>query len=141
MATPTPEQGAGRWVQGLQGATERMRQGAEAVTQSPGALAARRRQEWLARLQASQEKWAKNVSRVTADEWRRAYVEKGLPRVASGAQAAQGKYADFAQRFYPVASQVSQEVKAMPKLTEEDALNRVRHVIRRFRQFSEGTGR
>ena len=29
----------------------------------------------------------------------------------------------------------------MPKMTEEDALNRVRHVIRRFRQFSEGSGR
>lgn len=138
MGVPTPQEGSARWVRNLQGATERMRAGAEAVTQSPGVAAAAKRQEWLAKVQASQEKWARNSAKVTTEGWRQAYIEKGLSRVGPGAQAAQPKYEEFASRFYPLAAQVSSEVRAMPKLTFEDSIQRVRRTMERFKAFGDG---
>jgi hypothetical protein len=63
--------------------------------------------------------------------------DKGVQRVASGAQTAQPKMAAFMTEFLPVAESVSQQTKAMPKMTLEDSIARSTVAIRAFAEFGK----
>jgi hypothetical protein len=93
MAAKTGTDAAAKWVAGMGSANQTMQQGAQAVTESPGALAARRSDAYLAGVQANVEKFKRNAQAVSVEDWRQAYLTKGLPRVASGAAASQQKFA------------------------------------------------
>lgn len=94
-----PDQLAQMWAQNLSGATARMTAGAQAVTQSPGQAAAAQQATWLANVTASANLWAAKVAAVTTAQWQQAYVTKGIPRVATGAQAAQANFAQVLARI------------------------------------------
>lgn len=84
---------AQNWVNNLSGATARMQAGAQAVTTAPGQAAAAQQAVWLANVTASANRWASAVAAVPLATWQQDYIQKGLPRVATGAQAAQTKFA------------------------------------------------
>lgn len=108
MAQTDPNAAAQKWASNLGAATQRIQSGVEAVTTSPGQLAARQAQVWVQNTQAAQQKFASNSSKVTLAQWQTATVSKGLPRIASGATAAEPKFAAFMTSFLPfVNSQVS----------------------------------
>ena len=94
-----PDQLAAAWAQNLAGAQARMQAGAQAVTTSPGQAAAAQQATWLANVTASANRWAANVAAVTTAQWQNAYITKGLPRVATGAQAAQASFAQTLGRI------------------------------------------
>ena len=81
------------WATNLAGAQARMQAGAQAVTTPPGQAAAAQVSTWLANVTASANLWQQKVSAVTTAQWQAAYIQKGLPRVATGAQAAQTSFA------------------------------------------------
>jgi hypothetical protein len=81
------------WASNLAGAQARMQAGAQAVTTSPGQAAAAQQAVWLANTTAAANIWAQNVAKVTTAQWQQAYITKGLPRIATGAQAAQAAFA------------------------------------------------
>ena len=81
------------WAQNLAAAGPRMQAGAQAVTTSPGQAAAAQQAVWLANIQASANLWAQKVSAVTTAQWQNDFINKGIPRVATGAQQAQSKFA------------------------------------------------
>jgi hypothetical protein len=81
------------WAQNLSSAGPRMQAGAQAVTTSPGQAAAAQQSVWLANTTAAANLWAQKVSAVTTAQWQNDYITKGIPRVATGAQAAQAKFA------------------------------------------------
>ena len=87
------------WAQNLAGATTRMQAGAQAVTTSPGQAAAAQQQVWLANVTAAANLWAQKVSQVTTQQWQQAYINKGIPRVATGAQAAQQNFASVLSKI------------------------------------------
>lgn len=130
MSRLDPTSGTAKWVNNLSNATSSITAGVNAVTQAPGQKAAAAVQTWLARIQASANKWAKNVGAVTVDEWRNAMINVGIPRIAQGAQAKQGKYLAFAQKFYPYLAQGQAQVQAMPKITLQDGINRAVAMIK-----------
>lgn len=111
MAGMTPDQVAASWAQRLGAAGDKAKAGAQAVTVSPGQAAARQRQVWLANLQANADKWAKNVSAVTTEQWQDAYINKGIPRIATGAQQAQSQMTDFFGKLLPY---IDQQKKTLP---------------------------
>lgn len=84
---------AATWAQRLGAAQDRMKAGAMAVTTSPGAAAAAASDRWLAAVSAAAPRFKAAVASVTTADWQDAYINKGLPRVASGATAAQSKFA------------------------------------------------
>lgn len=90
MATD-PSTAAQDWVNGLSAKTAKMTQSVQSVTVAPGQAAARQKAVWQQNTTAAADRWAANVSRVTLQDWQSAMVNKGIPRVASGAQAAQQK--------------------------------------------------
>lgn len=84
---------AATWQRNLAAAGDRMKAGALAVTTSPGQAAAAASSRWLAAVTAAESRFKQAVASVTTQQWQDAYVNKGLPRVASGASAAQDKVA------------------------------------------------
>lgn len=95
------DQAAQDWVSGLSSKTGKMTAGAQAVTVAPGQAAARQKGAYLAGVQAKVDTWATNVAAVTREQWINDYVTKGIPRVASGASAAQSKMAAVFQQLLP----------------------------------------
>lgn len=97
----TPDAAAARWAQNLQAAGPKMTDGANAVTVSPGQMAARSKDVWLANTTASVDKFARNSAAVTVDQWRTAFLQKGLQRIASGTAAGQPKMTAFLTQWLP----------------------------------------
>lgn len=135
MSKLDPNAGTAKWVAGLSGATAQITAGVNAVTRAPGAAAAANVQVWLARVQASAQKWQTNVGRVPLADWQRSMIEKGIPRIAQGAQANQDKMLAFNQKFYPYLETGMNKVKAMPKTTLQDNIQRAVAMIQHNAAF------
>lgn len=118
MPTRNPADVAARWAQNLSGATSKIQAGVEAVTVAPGQAAARQKGAYVQGVTASQDKWATNVAAVSAQSWKDSTINKGLPRIASGAQAAQGKFANFMVKLLPY---IDSGVQSLPARGSLDA--------------------
>lgn len=96
-----PDQIAQDWAQRLGGSTQKIQDGIQGVTVAPGQSAARQKAAWQQNTVAAADKWAANTAAVSLQQWQNDMVNKGLPRIASGAQAAQGKFASFMGELLP----------------------------------------
>jgi hypothetical protein len=114
----------------MQNATSRMTAGAQAVTTAPGLAAAAAKDKWLARVTASQAKFANNVAAVSLASWQNSYINIGVPRVAQGAQAKQQKVTSFMDQFLPHLQTGLQTIDKMPSTTLEDGIARATAMIR-----------
>lgn len=118
-----------RWVQGLSAATQRMKDGVDAVQTAPGVAAAGQKQAYIQGVTNSVDKWAANVAAVPLSDWKSA-MDLGISRVAAGAQAKQSKYQNFATKFYPYLEQGMQQIANMPHNNVEDGVQRSAAMIR-----------
>src|ERR1700759_4226198 len=116
-----PDQLAAAWAQNLAGAQARMQAGAQAVTQSPGQAAAAQQATWLANVTASANLWAQKVAAVTTQQWQQASISKGLPRVATGAQAAQANFATILSRIIAAEKSIVASLPARGNLDQKIA--------------------
>lgn len=139
MAKLTPEQAQEKHARRLKGSIEDMREGIGRVTEAPGAAAAKKSGKMLANLTAkvNDGTWARRVAAVPLDEWKSKMIEKGLPRVAGGIDAAAGKTTAFFAQLLPAVDAAQAKVKAMPDLTIEDSINRMSTFIREMAKFKK----
>lgn len=137
MANISAADVAAKWVQNIGAATQSIRNGVAAVTESPTASAARSADLWQQRVSApaAKDKFVANLNRVSLEDWRTAMLSKGVNRVAAGAQASQQKFAAFMQQFLPFVQGVAQRVRQMPKATLEDRINRMVEQVRQTANF------
>lgn len=135
MAQKDPTQVAAKWRANLGGSTQSITDGVNAVTTAPGRAAANQKQLWIQQVTASADKWAARVGAVSLEEWRTQMINKGVPRVASGAQAAEPKMASFMAEFLPHVERVAQQVRSMPKGGIDNAIARASAQIRGNAQF------
>ena len=140
MARMDPTSATAKWVTNLSNSTQSITDGVNSVTTAPGQAAARQVQTWLARIQASAQKWATNTAAVSLQEWQQSMIQTGIPRIAQGAQAKQGKYQAFATKFFPYLATGVAQVKAMPKVTLQDGINRATAMIQHNAKFSNKSG-
>lgn len=101
MKPLTPDEVAKKWSNNLSAAGADIQKGVEAVKVAPGQLAARQKQVYVQNVQAAADKWAANVAKVSAQEWQQAMINKAIPRIGTGAQAAQTKMAQFMNELLP----------------------------------------
>jgi hypothetical protein len=119
-----------KWVTNLSNASAAMTAGAQRVQTSPGTLAAAAADKWLAKVTQAKAKFAARVGSVTLDQWRTAYTTYGVQRVASGAQAKQGKMAAFQADWLAYLGNNMGKVDRMPTVTLEDGINKAIAQIR-----------
>lgn len=86
---------ADRWKSGMSAAGAKVTAGVNAVTVAPGQLAARQKDAYVAGVTNRANYWAQRVSSITLDEWKTAMINKGIQRLATGAAAAEPKFATF----------------------------------------------
>lgn len=115
MARVTAEQATAKWVQRLSAAGQQITDGVNGVTVAPGVKAAASKELWAQRVAQAKDKWAAQVGKVSLSEWQHAMITVGIPRIATGAQAKQGKMQAFMQTFLPYLDQGVAKVNAMPK--------------------------
>lgn len=120
----TPQEATKKWVSRLSGATADIQAGIQRVQEAPGAKAAAKKQKWIQAVNASQDKWERNVRAVSLEKWKELALTVGVPRIASGAQAKQSKFTDFAAQFFPYLEQGVQKVANMPDTTFEDRIQK-----------------
>lgn len=125
-----PTTATAKWVTNLSNSTTAIQRGVANVTTSPGQAAAAAADKWLAKVTASQAKWKARVGSVQLGDWQNAMNQYGIPRIAQGAQAKQGKMLAFQQQWLPFLATQVQKIDAMPKTTLEDGVNRAVAMIR-----------
>lgn len=128
---------AKKWAQNLGNSVQQIQASVNAVTTSPTQQAAAAVNVWQARMQDPQTaaKYVKGLQRVTLQQWQSAMNQKGVPRIASGAQQAVGKMTTFLQAFLPYEAQGVAQVKNMPDVTLQDRINRATFMIQYLSQF------
>lgn len=135
-----PNMVAQRWVTNLGGAVEKIRQGVQSVTTSPTQAAAAAGTLWQQRVQdpATLAKFQRGLQRVSLADWQNAMLNKGIPRIASGAQNSKDKFVAFLTQFLPFVQNVAAQVHQMPKATLEDRIARAVAQIRGNAGFRRG---
>lgn len=131
-----PQAATAKWVRNISSATADITRGVQAVTTAPGQAAAAQAQKWINNLQAAQAKWKARVASVSLTDWQNAMLNVGVPRIAQGANAKQGKFTSFMQDFLPYLQSGVATIDKMPNVTLEDSINRATAMIRHNAKFS-----
>lgn len=110
----SPSQIADRWASQLGAASSKIQAGVQAVTVSPTQKAASAvdRQVQGVINAAQSGKTQRALQAVTLPQWQQAFINKGLPRIASGATAAKPKMQAFMTQFMPFLSNAVQSLPA-----------------------------
>lgn len=131
-----PAQVAQTWANRLGASSQEITQGVQRVTVPPGEKAAQQVDAYIAGVQRARDKWVRNVSSVTLGQWQQAMIQKGIPRISSGAAAAQPKVEAFMRSFLPYVEQGAAAVRAMPKGTVDQGIARATAMIRHNAQYT-----
>lgn len=135
VTSQTPDQIAANWAARLGQSTDKITAGVDAVKVPPGQAAARNKTGYVNGVNASADKWARNVAAVGLADWQDAMKTKGAPRIATGAQAAQSKFAGFMAKLLPFQQNL---VNSLPARGGLDAnINRAVAFMRGMSQFSK----
>lgn len=117
-ALPNPSDAAQKWATNLGAATTAYTAGVQAVTQAPGMAASNASDRYLAGIQANLAKYKSNSAAVTLGDWQAAAINKGAPRLASGATQAQPKVANALTQLFPFIDQVRNSLPARGELEQ-----------------------
>lgn len=140
MAKLTPQEFAEKWQRRYSAAAPDMSRGVQRVDVSPTEKAAGKREKMLQNLTAAVQsgKWEAGLRRVTLNDWKKAYIDVGIPRASQGANAATPKVSAFASQLLPYQDSLKSKIEGMPDLTLEDNIARMTTWIRGMAQFKRG---
>lgn len=137
MAKLSAQEFAEKWQRRLQAAAPDIQRGIQRVDTAPTEQAAAKQDKMLANVTAAVQsgKWAAGLRRVTLSDWKKAAVEKGIPRISQGVANAAPKVSDFAGQLLPYQDNLKSQISNMPDLTIEDNINRMTTFIRGMAKF------
>ncbi len=132
-----PQEIADKWVRNLSASTQSIQNGVNAVTEAPSTAAIAAIPRMLAGIQeaAASGKIEAGLRRVSLEDWRSKMIEKGIPRIASGAQSAKSNVTDFWQSFLPWLESGQRKLESMPRGDLEQNIARAIEMMRHNSQF------
>ena len=132
MAKVTADEFAEKWSRRLKGATEDIRKGVEKVSEAPSKKAIAKKEKLKARLIEAIDNgvWEKRLGKVTLEDWKNKFINKGLSRISAGVDGATPKMRDFAGVLLPHIENLQKQVEKMPDVTLEDSVRRAETFIR-----------
>lgn len=134
----TAQQYADQWAQRLKGSTQRITDGVDRVTESPGARAAANTDKWYQAItsERTRRKWQQSMQALTLDDWKAAMKNKGIGRISAGVDAAKPRMVEVGQRLIEHQNALLGQIDTMPDLTLEDSVNRMVAWVRGMTEFS-----
>ncbi len=101
MARLSASEYAEKWARRLSGASEDVKKGIGRVTEAPGVKAAANQEAMRINLNKSIDDgtWAAQTRKVSLEDWKKAAIDKGTARLASGVQAAQASQVPMAEKL------------------------------------------
>ncbi len=132
MARVTAEEYAEKWARRLKQSAPDVTRGIERVSVAPGKAAAAAEALMIQRLTESVTSglWAQRVAGVSLEEWKQAFLSKGVGRIASGVDAASAKQVVMAQKLLAAVDAAVAKVKTMPKGDIEQSIARMTTYVR-----------
>lgn len=117
MAKTTPQEYADKWSRRLKAATPDIQRGITRVTTAPGVAAAAAAPRMLEKLTAAvmDGTWAKQVGGVTLEDWKAAFLNKGVQRIAAGVDSATPAQQEMATRLLAAVDASVAEVNRTPR--------------------------
>lgn len=108
---------AAKWSKNLASSGDSIRQGVQNVTQAPTQKAAQNVNAYVNGVNqaAASGKWQRGLNRVSLQDWQNATLQKGLPRITSGATAGKSKMESFMTQFLPHVDQLQNVLASMPR--------------------------
>lgn len=108
---------ARKWASRLGASSEQIRQGVQGVTQNPAERAAARADAYQAGVMraVADGRYQRGLRRVTLQSWQDSMLNKGLPRIASGATAAVPKMEAFMSKWLPHEEALKAKLASMPR--------------------------
>jgi len=134
MTALTADQIAQKWANNLGAATSSIQAGVNAVTVAPGQAAARQKTVWQQNVVNAADKWASRVAAVPLQTWQQDMLTKGVPRIATGATAAQPKFSTFMGKLLPYINSAKAQLPARGNLQQNIA--RMTQFVTAMSQFS-----
>jgi len=140
MPKVTPEEGAVKLIDRARAAAPHIADQVRKVTVAPTELAAQKIDKMQSNFNRAiaDGKVERGLRRVGLADWQKAMVEKGVPRIVPGLEAAKSKIIEFNRQFYPHLERVQSEIATMPDTTLEDGIARMVHNVRRNAEFKRG---
>lgn len=139
MARVTAEEYQEKHARRLKASVEDIRRGIERVTTNPCELAAAKSDKMLSKLSEAVQsgKWARNLKKVSLEDWKDKMTNKGVPRISGGIDGAKEKVIAFAKDLLPHVDTGVAKVNALPDLTIDDSINRAAAFIRHMADFKK----
>lgn len=127
MTDKTPTEVAAVWAKRLKASTMEMEAGAKRVTEAPSAAAIRNKAKMKARLIAAIDDgtWERMLGKYGLEDWKKDFVDVGIPRVSSGVDNAKAKSEEFYNWLLPHVTAGQNIVKVMPDVTLDDNIARM----------------
>lgn len=127
-----------KWGDRLKSASTEIREGVEAVTESPMDKAADKADKWINRLQEAHAsgKYAARLRAVPLSKWKENTLSVGLGRIPAGVDKAKSDMESFYAELLPYQERLKSTVDAMPDVTLEDSINRMVAFTRGMAEFS-----
>jgi len=120
-----------KWGRHQKAAVPDIIKGLDSVSEDPGAKAVAKQDKMLANLTAriTDGTWAKRRLKVGLSEWRDKTKKKVSERMAGGVDGAMNKRKEFDSWLVGKLNAVLPEISAMPDMTLEDSVARVRRLM------------
>lgn len=134
-----PTSVAAKWATNLGAATQSMQDGVNGVQTAPTQLAAAQADRYVQGVQqaVSSGSWQKALQNVSLQSWQQSMLQKGIPRVASGANQAKGKFATFMSKLLPYQQNLQAQLAATPRGDLQTNIQRMIMWANGMAQFSK----
>ena len=132
-----PTNMANNWKTKFAASGDNIKAGVQAMTETPGAVAARNPDKYLAGVNesVSSGRYAEGNTGYSLGWFQKRVIDVGIPRLQSGATKGQEAYLEYARQAAPVLAEIKAEVRSMPNNTEQERDARMLHQVARMRKF------